>query len=227
LSSFDLAPPSPWLRSQSASRRRRAEVALKRRRQRAGRTAVGVVLSAMTLVAGGAVAQDKPVSATTALGAKGASLQAGASGSSVVALQQALGVAADGRFGPLTRSAVRRFQRLHGLTVDGVAGPATLAALGIAQQPATKPAADEAVPETTKGSATLASIARCESGGNPTAVSASGRYRGKYQFSRTTWRELGGKGDPAKAPEAVQDEMAARLFAQRGASPWPVCGARV
>ena len=36
------------------------------------------MLSAMTLVAGGAVAQDKPVSATTALGGKGASLQTGA-----------------------------------------------------------------------------------------------------------------------------------------------------
>lgn len=227
MSTFDVAPPSPWLRSLSASRRRRAEVALKRRRKRAGRTAAGVVLSAMTLVAGGAVAQDKPVSATTALGAKGASLQTGASGSSVVALQKALGVEADGQFGPLTRSAVRRFQSSHGLTVDGVAGPATLSALGIAEQPATKPVADEAEPVAAEGSAQLASIARCESGGDPTAISASGRYRGKYQFSRTTWRELGGKGDPAKAPEAVQDEMAARLLAQRGTSPWPVCGSRL
>ena len=72
--------------------------------------------------------------------------------------------------------------------------------------------------------ATLARIARCESGGNPTAISSSGQYRGKYQFSRPTWRALGGKGDPAKAPEAVQDAMAAKLLAQRGTSPWPVCG---
>jgi soluble lytic murein transglycosylase-like protein len=229
LSTFDVAPPSPWLRSQSASRRRRAEVALNRRRKRAGRTAASVVLSAMTLVAGGAVAQDKPASATTALGAKATSLQTGASGSSVVALQKALGVDADGQFGPLTLRAVRRFQSSHGLTVDGVAGPATLSALGIAEQPATKPVADaeDPAPEAAEGSTQLASIARCESGGDPTAISASGRYRGKYQFSRATWRELGGKGDPAKAPESVQDEMAARLFAQLGTSPWPVCGSRV
>jgi hypothetical protein len=74
------------------------------------------------------------------------------------------------------------------------------------------------------GSATLARIAQCESSGNPTAVSASGQYRGKYQFSRATWRELGGTGDPAAAPESVQDAMAAKLLAQRGTSPWPVCG---
>ena len=31
-------------------------------------------------------------------------------------------------------------------------------------------------------------------------------------------------GDPAAAPEAVQDQLAAKLQAQRGSSPWPVCG---
>ena len=73
-------------------------------------------------------------------------------------------------------------------------------------------------------SGTLAQIAQCESGGDPTAVSSTGRYRGKYQFSRATWRDLGGTGDPAAAPESVQDAMAAKLLAQRGTSPWPVCG---
>jgi hypothetical protein len=70
----------------------------------------------------------------------------------------------------------------------------------------------------------LARIAQCESGGDPTAVSSSGAYRGKYQFSRATWRELGGTGDPAAAPEAEQDQRAAVLYAQRGTAPWPVCG---
>lgn len=230
MSNFDVAPPNPWLRSQSASRRRRADVALKRRRKRAGRTAASVVLSAMTLVAGVAVAQDQPAPAAKAPGAKALSLQSGASGSAVVALQRALGVDADGQFGPVTARAVRSYQRAHGLTVDGVAGPATLSALGIAaKQPAVdKPVADTGEPaDANDGSAQLASIASCESGGDPTAISADGRYRGKYQFSRTTWRELGGKGDPADAPEAVQDEFAARLLAQRGTTPWPVCGRQV
>jgi len=57
-----------------------------------------------------------------------------------------------------------------------------------------------------------------------TAVSADGRYRGKYQFDRATWELMGGSGDPAQAGEAEQDRIAAKLFAQRGTSPWPVCG---
>src|SRR3712207_9040242 len=54
----------------------------------------------------------------------------------------------------------------------------------------------------------LKQIAMCESGGNPRAISPDGKYRGKYQFSRPTWRSVGGKGDPAKASEYEQDKRA-------------------
>jgi hypothetical protein len=70
----------------------------------------------------------------------------------------------------------------------------------------------------------LASIAACESGGNPSAVGGGGTYRGKYQFDQQTWSSVGGSGDPASAPEAEQDKRAAMLYSQRGASAWPVCG---
>lgn len=72
--------------------------------------------------------------------------------------------------------------------------------------------------------ATLESIAACESGGDPTIVSADGTYRGKYQFSYGTWEAVGGSGDPAAAPEAEQDYRAALLYSQSGSSPWPICG---
>jgi Transglycosylase-like domain len=71
---------------------------------------------------------------------------------------------------------------------------------------------------------TLESIAACESGGDPTAVSSDGSYRGKYQFDFGTWESVGGSGDPAVASEAEQDYRAALLYAQSGSSPWPVCG---
>ncbi|MGH2981069.1 MAG: transglycosylase family protein [Solirubrobacterales bacterium] len=71
---------------------------------------------------------------------------------------------------------------------------------------------------------TLDAIASCESGGDPTAVSSDGSYRGKYQFDYGTWASVGGSGDPAVAPEAEQDHRAALLYAQSGSSPWPVCG---
>jgi len=72
--------------------------------------------------------------------------------------------------------------------------------------------------------ATLARIRRCESGGNYGAVSSSGRYRGAYQFDRSTWAGLGGSGDPAAASPAEQDYRALLLLRQRGTRPWPVCG---
>ena len=72
--------------------------------------------------------------------------------------------------------------------------------------------------------ATLESIASCESGGDPTAVSSDGSYRGKYQFDYGTWESMGGSGDPAAASESEQDYRAALLYAQSGSSPWPVCG---
>lgn len=71
---------------------------------------------------------------------------------------------------------------------------------------------------------TLESIASCESGGNPESVSSDGTYRGKYQFSRGTWKSVGGKGDPADAHELEQDYRAALLYARSGPGHWPVCG---
>jgi hypothetical protein len=72
--------------------------------------------------------------------------------------------------------------------------------------------------------ATLDAIGACESGGDPTAVSSDGSYRGKYQFDYGTWESVGGTGDPAAAPEREQDYRAALLYAQSGSSPWPICG---
>jgi hypothetical protein len=88
------------------------------------------------------------------------------------------------------------------------------------------PAAQAAPAPSGDVAAALARIAQCESGGNPRAVSASGTYRGKYQFDQGTWASLGGVGDPAAAPEAEQDRIAAILYARSGPAPWPVCGYR-
>jgi soluble lytic murein transglycosylase-like protein len=71
---------------------------------------------------------------------------------------------------------------------------------------------------------TLDAIAACESGGDPTAVSAGGTYRGLYQFDQATWESVGGTGDPAAASPAEQSMRAAMLYSQSGSSPWPVCG---
>jgi hypothetical protein len=88
------------------------------------------------------------------------------------------------------------------------------------------PAAGTASAASTGGAAngTLEAIAQCESGGNPSAIGGGGQYRGKYQFSYSTWAAVGGSGDPAAASEAEQDARAAQLYATAGAGQWPVCG---
>jgi hypothetical protein len=186
----------------ASPRGRRVDVARPPRRFRALWGAILVGLASLALAGGAATAS-------------GAERPSGHRSETVAAVQRALGIPADGIAGRQTRRAIRRFQRGHGLTVDGIAGPATLAALGIG---AARSATAEAVP------GALAAIAACESGGDPTAVSADGQYRGKYQFDRATWERLGGTGDPADASEAEQDRLAAKLLAERGTSPWPSCG---
>jgi peptidoglycan hydrolase-like protein with peptidoglycan-binding domain len=57
-------------------------------------------------------------------------LRMGDAEADVAHLQERLGIAADGDFGPATRQAVMNFQRGHGLTAYGIAGPRTRAALG-------------------------------------------------------------------------------------------------
>ena len=56
-------------------------------------------------------------------------LRVGSRGSTVKAMQEDLGIDADGRFGPGTKKAVMAFQEANGLAVDGMAGPNTLAKL--------------------------------------------------------------------------------------------------
>jgi peptidoglycan hydrolase-like protein with peptidoglycan-binding domain len=160
--------------------------------------------------------------AALAAGGSTTLLHRGSHGSSIAAVQRALGIPADGVYGAQTRRAVIAFQRAHGLIVDGIVGPQTLGALGLSsgsQAPSTSGQSGSGTAPTSE----LQKIAQCESSGNPGAVSPSGTYRGKYQFSRETWRELGGSGDPASAPESVQDAMAAKLLASQGPSAWPNC----
>lgn len=79
------------------------------------------------------------------------------------------------------------------------------------------------VPPGGPGAGTLAAIRACESGGNYSTNTGNGFY-GAYQFTQSTWNSVGGSGNPANASPAEQDKRAAMLYAQQGASPWPVCG---
>ena len=81
-------------------------------------------------------------------------------------------------------------------------------------------------PPTAEEAAFLAKVRQCESGGDYTIVSSTGRYRGAYQFSVETWRGVGGTGDPAAASPAEQDARALALLRLQGKRAWPVCSRR-
>jgi len=66
-------------------------------------------------------------------------------------------------------------------------------------------------------------VCRCESKGNPRAVSRNRLYAGLFQFSRATWASVGG-GDPFDP--MTNSEHAHRLWRRRGFRPWPTCGQR-
>ena len=211
-------------RSLERSRARRAAAWRARRRRlrlRGGGFSLAFVALAIAMLGAGAAVGQQQAGSSTGL------LVKGSQGSEVRAVQKALGIPATGVLDPKTEAAVKDFQSRNGLAVDGIVGPQTKGALGLATQASGQAGGQAGASGSAQGStagAPLDSIAQCESGGNPQAIGGGGQYRGKYQFTRETWAAVGGTGDPAAAPEAEQDRRAAALYAQSGASQWPVCG---
>lgn len=192
------------------------------------RIAVVIVTALALFAAADAASADSPASGGGASASQSGALyvKRGYRGPGVALIQRKVGATADGVFGPGTEKAVKRFQRRHGLVADGVVGPITRKAMGIAHMSRSsvhRRASTTGDSGSTRLPRAMRRIAECESGGDPTAVSPDGRYRGKWQFTRATWRRLGGTGDPAKAAESVQDRVALKLHRQSGTDPWPAC----
>ncbi len=94
--------------------------------------------------------------------------------------------------------------------------------VGTAPKPAVAASTASAV-----GGDVWAALARCESGGNPLAVSSNGLYYGLYQFSLGTWRAMGGSGLPTSASAAEQTQRAQALQARSGWGQWPACSSKL
>jgi peptidoglycan hydrolase-like protein with peptidoglycan-binding domain len=124
----DLADPELWDFSLACAqaKRRAAEPGLLPQARVAGASLLIAAVAAAVPAQSGASSRARNAGATRA---HVEVLRFGDRGPRVAALQRALGVRADGIFGPRTRAAVREFQRRHGLRVDGIVGPQTRAAL--------------------------------------------------------------------------------------------------
>lgn len=134
----------------------------------------------------------------------------GEQGPRVVLLQETLGIATDGTYGHTTQSAHLAAVRFVGLPTATVPVPPL--------PPGPSPDEWEA-------------LRQCESNGNYAITNPSGKYRGAYQFDRSTWDSVASRHspglvgvDPAAAAPADQDYIARALYSERGARPWPHCG---
>src|SRR5918996_1132223 len=138
----DLSTPELWQRSLARSRLRRA-LAPRVRREHKRRKRLSAAAAAATMAGPGApmamaqlsgdlqaeVAAETSSKRAIEVREGGLPLRLGSQGPLVAHVQKALGVPADGVFGPQTDTAVRQYQARAGLQVDGIVGPATWGSL--------------------------------------------------------------------------------------------------
>ncbi|MHB8190121.1 MAG: transglycosylase family protein [Ferrimicrobium sp.] len=70
--------------------------------------------------------------------------------------------------------------------------------------------------------AAFAALRQCEASGNYQTNTGNGYY-GAYQFSQSTWLDLGESGLPSNAAPSVQDQAARMEQSQAGWGAWPEC----
>ncbi len=105
-----------------------------------------------------------------------AALKLGSRGTAVKAVQQRLGLPADGVYGKVTARAVRRFQRSHRLAVTGRVDAATKQALGLQKPPSTTGGTDVAAGADSMADAVRSALGRPYKAGaaGPDAFDCSG-----------------------------------------------------
>jgi cell wall-associated NlpC family hydrolase len=134
----DLSDPELWDYSASIANGKRiaAQPGFLPQARVAGATLVLAACAAALPNPSGGATRAKPSGGATRVHVE--LLKVGSRGPAVARVQRALGLRADGVFGPKTKRAVRAFQKRHGLLADGVVGPKTRKAL-FAARAASKP----------------------------------------------------------------------------------------
>jgi len=130
-------------------------------------------------------------------------VQYGDRGPVVVRIQRALGIAADGEFGPQTQGAVGGFQRSAGLGADGIVGPRTAAALAGVSGGATL-----------RGGSSGPAVARVQ---RALGIAADGAFGPQTRQALTRFQQAVG----VAADGVVGPQTAAALFASGQGAPAP------
>jgi peptidoglycan hydrolase-like protein with peptidoglycan-binding domain len=218
----DLATTEPWELSlgRSRARRRAAELRFVPTGTRAKRLSLGALAAltvgpTATLAEGGtAVAATSSEPATTT--EHTISLSSESQGRQVAMLQEALGIPADGIYGPETEAAVRSFQSDHGLTVDGIVGPETIAALRSHARASTAGVTRDAVDISSEDASAGNEVARLQSALHvstdgvfgPETEAAVRRLQARHGLTvdgvvgPATWSVLGVEGTETLTPPA-------------------------
>ncbi len=226
----DLAEEEPWQLSlgRSRARRRAAQIQFVPASSRAKRISLGA-LAALTVgptasIASGASTGEATPSEPATTTEHVIVLTEGAEGRQVQLLQRALGISADGIFGPATEEAVEHFQASHGLSVDGIVGPATSAALGggslsasvASVSPGEEGTTHDAVSESSEGEGGAGAVQRLQSAlrlpidgdFGPETEAAVRRLQARHGLTvdgvvgPETWNVIGVSGEETLTPPA-------------------------
>jgi hypothetical protein len=106
------------------------------------------------------------------------------------------------------------------------APPTTVAAVAASATPPTTAVVKPKPQLSASAGGMWAALRQCESGGNYQENTGNGFY-GAYQFSASTWTNLGYPGRPDQAPPAMQDAAAQKLQARSGWGQWPACSRKL
>jgi peptidoglycan hydrolase-like protein with peptidoglycan-binding domain len=165
----------------------------------------------------------KPTAASPLAAYATTTLHKGSTGAAVIALQKALGITADGAFGPQTEAAVKAYQARRNLPATGIVAASTWAALMSQQGPSTGPSRSTAGRPTTPYTSLLSTTLKAGAKGNAVkalqralgGVAVDGAYGPKTVAAVKAFQKARGLATTGVTDTAVWQALEARDYPLR------------